>query len=101
MTENGTRPSLDPPLQTPNYLIPPAPSCWRKVRHYKKASSVFIQRSVRELEWEKILNSNHDPNWQVKCFNSTLLNIMSNFVPNALTKIEGSTMGHWSHQKDD
>ena len=88
VTESGTRPSLDPHCKHQitfcklNYLIPPTPSYW----HYKKASSVLIQRSMRELQWEKILYSNHHPNWQVKCFNSTLLN-MSNFVPSALTKL--------------
>ena len=28
------------------------------------------------------LNINNDPNWQVKTFNDTLLNIISNFIPN-------------------
>ena len=32
--------------------------------------------------WRQRLNVNTDPNWQVKTFTDTLLNIMSSFVPN-------------------
>ena len=34
------------------------------------------------------LNSNTNPHWQVETFNTILLNIMSNFIPNKTHKIE-------------
>ena len=32
--------------------------------------------------WRQHLNINTDPNWQVRTFTDTFLNIMSNFIPN-------------------
>ena len=41
---------------------------------------------MANFPWRQHLNLNTDPNWQVKTFTDTLLNIMSNFIPNE-TKI--------------
>ena len=93
VTESGTLPSLDPLCKHQltyckiNYLIPPAPSYMRKTWHYSKADINLIKRSIREFPWENILNTVFDPNWQVNKFNTVLLNIMSNFIPNKMTKI--------------
>ena len=37
---------------------------------------------MTSFPWRQHLNVNTDPNWQVKTFTDTLLNIMSSFVPN-------------------
>ena len=37
---------------------------------------------MTNFPWRQHLNLNTDPNWQVKTFTDTLLNIMSNFIPN-------------------
>ena len=37
--------------------------------------------------WARHLNINQDPNWQVKTFTKIFLNIMSNFIPNAIKRI--------------
>ena len=37
---------------------------------------------MNSFPWRQHLNVNTDPNWQVKTFTDTLLNIMSNFIPN-------------------
>ena len=37
--------------------------------------------------WHKHLNLNTDTNWQVKAFTDTLLNIMSNFIPNETKRL--------------
>ena len=37
---------------------------------------------MSEFQWESVLTQNTDPDSQVDILNSTLLNIMSNFVPN-------------------
>ena len=37
---------------------------------------------MASFPWRQHLNVNTDPNWQVKTFTDTLLNIMSNFIPN-------------------
>ena len=36
--------------------------------------------------WEEQLSLNPDPNWQVKLFSETLLNIMENFIPNSMKR---------------
>ena len=37
---------------------------------------------MTSFPWRQHLNVNTDPNWQVKTFTDTFLNIMSNFIPN-------------------
>ena len=37
---------------------------------------------MKSFPWFQHLNINTDPNWQVKTFTDTFLNIMSNFIPN-------------------
>ena len=46
------------------------------------------------ISWRQHLNLNTDPNWQVKTFTDTFLNIMSNFIPNE-TKIYISRNPPW------
>ena len=61
-------------LPNMNYLIPPSPAFRRKIWHYNKADKELLQRSLREFPWRETL--------------STLLNIMSNFIPNKIVKID-------------
>ena len=37
---------------------------------------------MASFPWRRYLDVNTDPNWQVKTFTDTFLNIMSNFIPN-------------------
>ena len=37
---------------------------------------------MNSFPWRQHLNTNTNPNWQVKTFTDTFLNIMSNFIPN-------------------
>ena len=37
---------------------------------------------MTSFPWRQYLNIDTDPNWQVKTFTYTFLNIMSNFIPN-------------------
>ena len=37
---------------------------------------------MTSFPWRQHLNINTNPNWQVKTFTDTFLNIMSNFIPN-------------------
>lgn len=92
--ESGIKPSLDLCCKHQitfgklNYLIPPAPTFRRKVWDNKKSNVFLLQRAIREYPWDDMLNSNPDPNWQIAFFNSTFLNIMSNFIPNKFVKID-------------
>ena len=92
--ESGVLPSLDPFCKHQitfcrlNYQIPPAPAFHRKVWLYDRAQVELLQRSIAEFPWHDKLNSNLDPNWQVTTFNSILLNILSNYIPNKVVKID-------------
>ena len=49
--------------------------------HFKNANSDHIKRAIDTFVWESALN-HIDANDQVSVFNSTILNIVSNFIPN-------------------
>ena len=53
----------------------------RTVLHFKHANSDHIKRAIDIFDWESTLNY-IDVNDQVSIFNSTILNIVSNFIPN-------------------
>ena len=84
----GTRASLDSYCHHQivncevNFRIPPPLPFERKIWHFNRANSASIKRSMTNFPWRQHLNLNTDPNWQVKTFTDTLLNIMSNFIPN-------------------
>ena len=42
---------------------------------------------MESFPWFLHLNLNPDPNWQVQTFQETILNIMSNFVPNEMMNV--------------
>ena len=56
------------------------PSYVWEVWHYKDANTEFIRRAINEFNWQRaFLNTNI--NEKVGIFNSTILNILSNFIP--------------------
>ena len=94
--ESGVRPSLDPTCKHQitfckiNFKIPPPPAYDRLVWHFNKANSTQIIRAISQFPWQERLELNSDPSLQVELLNSTILNIMSNFVPNETIKIKPS-----------
>ena len=55
----------------------------RTVWHFSRANSDHIKKAINLFDWESSLN-NLDVNEQVSVFNKTIMNIISNFVPNEL-----------------
>ena len=90
---SGVQPSLDPFCKHQiiycniNFNMLSAPSYMRKVWHYNCANTQLISRTISEFPWYEHLK-NHNPSWQVEFFNNTILNIMSNFIPNDYTRIQ-------------
>ena len=88
----GTRASLDSYCHHQliyckvNFRIPPPPPFERKIWHFNRANTAAIKRSMNSFPWHQHLNTNTDPNWQVKTFTHIFLNIMSNFIPNGIKK---------------
>ena len=56
--------------------------------HYDQANVEAIRRSITNFPWQNQLNLDSDPNWQVRLFTDTILNIMSSFVPNEIKRIK-------------
>ena len=48
---------------------------------------MLIKKSMTNFPWLQHLSLNRDPNWQVKTFTDTVLNIMANFVPHETKNI--------------
>ena len=55
----------------------------RTVWHFPRANFDYIKNAINLFGWESLLN-NVDVNEQVSIFNETVMNIMSNFVPNEI-----------------
>ena len=91
--ESGTRSSLDPLCHHQithcryNYRIPPPPPFERKIWAYERANVMQIRRSLSNFPWENFLKSNPDVNWQVERFTEIVLNVMSNFIPSKVIKV--------------
>ena len=91
--DSGTRPSLDPLCHHQiifckiNIRIPPPPPYERMIWHFNQANVKAIQKSITSFPWTQQLQLNSNPNWQVKIFTNTILNIMSAFVPNETKRI--------------
>ena len=61
------------------------PSYNREVWHYNDAKINLIQRSINNFDWKRAFR-NLSINEQVELFNTTLLNIFSNFIPHETIK---------------
>ena len=46
-----------------------------------------IRRSLANFPWENFLKSNPIVNWQVERFTEIVLNVMSNFIPSKVIKV--------------
>ena len=88
----GVRDSLDATVKHKivfckiNFKIPPPPKYSRKFWHFDRARENSIKAAVLRYPWEISLG-NHNPNRQVDILNETILNIMSNFVPNEVKTV--------------
>ena len=91
--ESGTRSSLDSFCHHQitycrfNFKIPPPPPFKRKIWLYDNANVSSIKRSICNFPWRQLFQQNCDPNWQVNLFTETILNIMSNFIPNKIIQV--------------
>ena len=89
----GVRPSLDNVCHhqmifcNSNLKSLPPPSYKRKIWHYERAEIELIKRAVSNFPWEQHFFTNPDVNWQVESFTGIILNIMANFIPNEIKKI--------------
>ena len=52
-----------------------------------RADIEAIQKSLSDFPWEQLLYQNDDVNWQVQLFTDTVLNVMTNFIPNDIKRI--------------
>ena len=55
----------------------------KELRHFFRENSDHVKKAINSFDWESSLN-NLGVNEQVSVFNETVMNIMSNFVPNEL-----------------
>ena len=95
--DSGVRPSLDPTCKHQitfckiNFSIPPPPTYSRKLWQFSRADSSLITKAISQFPWQERLGQiSDDPSRQVELLNETILNIMSNFVPNKTTRIKPS-----------
>ena len=47
----------------------------------------MIKRCISNFHWEQHFRLNPDPNWQVNFFTDTIMNIMTNFIPNKTIQV--------------
>ena len=64
-----------------NLKIHYPPPYERLIWKYEKANADLIKRAIKDFDWENKL-SLIDINDQVVLFNETIVNIISNFIPN-------------------
>ena len=90
--DSGVRDSLDSTVKHKivfckiNFKIPAPPKYSRTFWYFNRAREVSIQTAISEYPWEANLGT-YDPNRQVDILNQTILNIMSNFVPNEVKTV--------------
>ena len=70
-----------------NFKIPPIPKYVRKIWHFNRANVAMIQRAISNFPWQVTLRRHCDPNRQVDILNQTVLNVMSNYVPNKVITV--------------
>ena len=90
--DRGVRDSLDVTVKHKivfckiNFRIPPPPKYSRRVWYFNRAREKLIRAAVSMFPWERNLRD-LNPNCQVDIVNKTMINIMSNFVPNEVKTI--------------
>ena len=80
-----------------NVIIFYPPQYERVVRYYQDANNDLIQRFISYFNWERVF-SNKVVNTQISIFNETILNIMTNSIPNE-TKIFNDWEPPWINNK--
>ena len=66
-----------------NLQIEYPPPYIRKVWDYGKAQVNLINKAIENFDWNELFSGKNIHN-QIKLFNTTILNIFRNFVPNKL-----------------
>ncbi len=93
---SGVRPSLDPLVKHQmtfckiNFKIPPPPKYDRRVWHFDRAQPGLVRRALSLFPWEERLGGLADPSDMVDLLTSTILNVVSNFVPNEVKRVRPS-----------
>ena len=59
----------------------------RTIWHHRQAETELIERSLQSFDWKNAF-SNCNPNEQVSMLTKTVLNIMSNFIPNETIMVD-------------
>ena len=67
-----------------NFQPQPLPNYKRHVWYYKRANIELLNQAIKNFDWISELSKYTNPTDQVRLFNNTLLNIMSNFIPNQI-----------------
>ena len=70
-------------MQNLTYILYHPPPYLRDVWHYREANTGLIRRAIKEFKWERAF-SNTCVNEKVDVFNITILNILSDFIPNEI-----------------
>ena len=84
--ESGTQSSLHPNCHHQiiytkfNLEVIYPPRCAREVWHYQDSNFDLIRRSINEFDWDRAFVNKHVDE-KVLIFNKTVLNILSNFIP--------------------
>ena len=87
VVESGVHPSLHPNCHHQivfakfNLMISYPPPYSREVWHYREANTDLIRRAISNFNREKAF-CNTSVNKKVSIFNETILNILSNYIPN-------------------
>ena len=90
---SGIHPSLHPNCHHQivyaeiDFKIHFPPPYTRQIWHYKRADFKGLRRCIDSFNWEHIF-SNINIDKQVETFNSTFLNIVSNYIPNEVITID-------------
>ena len=86
VVESGVHPSLHPNCHHQivfpklNLKIYYSPPYQREIWHYKQANTELIRRAITDFNWNRaFLDTN--VNEKVSIFSSTILNMLSNFIP--------------------
>ena len=90
--DSGILPSLHPRCHHQmifckiNFKIPLAPSYKRKIWDFSRADTVLIRRAVGMVDWDGYFEG-LDVDGRVSLLTDTIINIISNFVPNKIITV--------------
>ena len=70
-----------------NMKNPTPPPFSRKIWHYDRARVESIKAAIQQYDWKDVFLRIDDPNIQADFFTEVLRNILKNFIPNEMRKI--------------